>query len=118
LRGVLSQSHVGARLNRSNERERHRAREFGNFLFLCRHCGATFPAHACLAAGEAVFSLWGMGDGLTKAETYRRYAAECLGLSKIADDERNRAVLCRLAVAWINLAEYAEKAVLMQSEDA
>ena len=62
--------------------------------------------------------MWGMGDGLTKAETYRRYAAECLGLSKITNDERNSAVLCRIAVAWINLAEYAEKAAALQNEDA
>jgi hypothetical protein len=58
-----------------------------------------------LAHGEAAFLMWGVGDGLTKAETYRAYAAECLGLSKIANDERNSAVLCRIAVAWINLAD-------------
>ena len=61
-----------------------------------------------------------MGDGtvLTKAETYLRYAAECLALSKIMNNERNSAMLRTIAVAWINLAEYAEKAALLQNEDA
>lgn len=55
---------------------------------------------------------------MTKAETYRRYAAECLKLSKMVKDEHNSAVLRTIALAWINLAEYAEKAALLQNEDA
>ena len=44
-----------------------------------------------------------------KADAYRRYAAECLELANQIESLDCRAILRTMAVAWVNLAEHAEK---------
>ncbi len=46
---------------------------------------------------------------MTDAETYRRYAAECLRMSHQRPDANAKAVLVQMATMWIKLAEIAEK---------
>jgi hypothetical protein len=43
------------------------------------------------------------------AETYRRYAAECLRMSHQRSDPDAKTVLVQMATMWIKLAEIAEK---------
>jgi hypothetical protein len=43
------------------------------------------------------------------AQAYRRYAAECLEISLAVADAEARALLKRMAIAWTNLADQAEK---------
>ena len=45
------------------------------------------------------------------AETYRHNAAECLEMSLAVADPEVRGLLKRMAIAWTNLAEQAEKRV-------
>src|SRR5215472_12489420 len=45
----------------------------------------------------------------TKAEQYRRHAAECLALSRTLTDFLNRTTLLNMAIAWTDLAEQAER---------
>ncbi len=42
---------------------------------------------------------------MAKSEDYRRFAQECLDLSKTLKDERSRAVLIQMAQIWLRLAE-------------
>ncbi len=42
---------------------------------------------------------------MAKSEEYRRFAQECLDLSKTVKDERSRAVLIQMAQIWLRLAE-------------
>jgi hypothetical protein len=42
------------------------------------------------------------------AQAYRRYAAECLEMSLAVADPKARALLQRMASAWMNLADQAE----------
>jgi hypothetical protein len=46
---------------------------------------------------------------MTNAETYRRYAAECLMMSHQRQNANAKAVLVQMATMWIELAEIAEK---------
>jgi hypothetical protein len=40
---------------------------------------------------------------------YRSYAAECLRLAMMATDPATRSAMRRMAIAWIDLAEQAER---------
>ena len=42
------------------------------------------------------------------AQSYRRYAAECLEMSLAVVDPEARALLKRMAIAWTDLANQAE----------
>ena len=42
---------------------------------------------------------------MAKSEEYRRFAQECLDLSKTVKDERSRAVLIQMAQVWFRLAQ-------------
>jgi hypothetical protein len=46
---------------------------------------------------------------MTDADTYRRYAAECVIMSRQRDNVRDKAMLLQMATAWLKLAEFAEK---------
>jgi hypothetical protein len=45
---------------------------------------------------------------MSPAETYRRYAAECLALAQKASTPEDRAHLLQMAQHWRQLAEKAE----------
>ena len=47
---------------------------------------------------------------MNRKEHYQRMAAECLKLSRNANDPNNKAVLVDMAATWIRLAEEAEAA--------
>ena len=42
---------------------------------------------------------------MSKADDYRRRAAECLRLARTASDKTNRALLLEMAETWIALAD-------------
>ena len=44
---------------------------------------------------------------MTAADTYRRYAAECMSMSKRRKSDE--AVFLKMAMMWLRLAEFAEK---------
>jgi hypothetical protein len=46
---------------------------------------------------------------MTTAETYRRYAAECVALSKRRESQDERVMLVKMAEMWLRLADFAEK---------
>jgi hypothetical protein len=46
---------------------------------------------------------------MSRAEQYRRYAAECLRLANASEDAREKAMLLQMAEQWHRLAERAEK---------
>jgi hypothetical protein len=46
---------------------------------------------------------------MTKADEYRRYAAECLTLSQRHENVDDKARLITMAQKWLRLAEAAEK---------
>jgi hypothetical protein len=52
------------------------------------------------------------GDGgrsMTKADEYRRYAAQCLALSQNHANADDKARLLTMAEMWLRIAEVAEK---------
>jgi hypothetical protein len=46
---------------------------------------------------------------MSKADEYRRYAAECLTLSQRQENVDHKARLITMAQKWLRLAEVAEK---------
>jgi hypothetical protein len=42
---------------------------------------------------------------MPQSDEYRRFAQECLEMSKTVKDERSRAVLIQMAQVWFRLAE-------------
>jgi len=46
---------------------------------------------------------------MTDADTYRRYAAECVIMSRQRDNVRDKAMLLQMATMWLKLAEIAKK---------
>jgi len=46
---------------------------------------------------------------MTVADTYRRYAAECVSLSQQREDVSDKALLLKMATMWLRLAEFAGK---------
>jgi hypothetical protein len=42
---------------------------------------------------------------MPQSDDYRRFAQECLEMSKTVQDERSRAVLIQMAQVWFRLAE-------------
>jgi hypothetical protein len=46
---------------------------------------------------------------MTKADEYRRYAAECLALSQRQEDASDKAKFLTMAEMWLRIAEAAEK---------
>ncbi|MGA2894461.1 MAG: hypothetical protein ABSE22_16465 [Xanthobacteraceae bacterium] len=46
---------------------------------------------------------------MTKAEQYRRYAAECIRLAQQSQNPAEKDTLLQMAEAWRRLAERAEK---------
>jgi hypothetical protein len=45
---------------------------------------------------------------MSRAEDYRRFAAECLKLVQSAEDEAKRALFLQMARAWLALAQKEE----------
>jgi hypothetical protein len=43
------------------------------------------------------------------ADTYRRYAAECVSMSQRRESVRDKALLLQMATMWLKLAELAER---------
>jgi hypothetical protein len=43
------------------------------------------------------------------ADIYRRYAAECVDMSRRRENVNDKALLLQMATMWLNLAEFAEK---------
>jgi hypothetical protein len=56
--------------------------------------------------------------GIMRAENYRHYAAECLELAKHMNDTGCGTAMRTIAIAWMNLAEQAEKNVLAAQRQA
>ena len=52
------------------------------------------------------------------AQAYRRHAAECLKLSKTVSEPEAQATLRHMAIAWLDLAERAEKNLRNGPSDA
>jgi hypothetical protein len=46
---------------------------------------------------------------MTAADTYRRYAAECMSMSNRRDNPSDKALFLKMATMWLRLAEFAEK---------
>jgi hypothetical protein len=46
---------------------------------------------------------------MTAADTYRRYAVECVGMSQRGKNPSDKALLLKMATMWLRLAEFAEK---------
>jgi hypothetical protein len=49
------------------------------------------------------------GRSMTVADTYRRYAAECVSMSTRLDNPSDKAQCLKMATMWLRLAEFAEK---------
>jgi hypothetical protein len=43
------------------------------------------------------------------ADIYRRYAAECVNMSRRRENVNDKALLLQMATMWLHLAEFAEK---------
>jgi hypothetical protein len=43
------------------------------------------------------------------ADIYRRYAAECVNMSRRRDNVSEKALLLQMATMWLHLAEFAER---------
>jgi hypothetical protein len=50
-----------------------------------------------------------VGRPMTTADTYRRYAAECLSMSKRQVDMNEKVLLLEMATSWLRLAEFVER---------
>jgi hypothetical protein len=46
---------------------------------------------------------------MTAADTYRRYAAECVGMSERGKNPSDKELFLKMATMWLRLAEFAEK---------
>jgi hypothetical protein len=46
---------------------------------------------------------------MTAADTYRRYAAECVSMSQRRENVSDKALLLQMATMWLQLAQFAEK---------
>jgi hypothetical protein len=46
---------------------------------------------------------------MTAADTYRRYAAECVSMSERGKNPNDKALFLKMATMWLRLAEFAEK---------
>jgi hypothetical protein len=46
---------------------------------------------------------------MTKADEYRRYAAQCVALSQRHENAQDKARLVTMAEMWLRIAEVAEK---------
>jgi len=46
---------------------------------------------------------------MTAADTYRRYAAECVSMSRRRENVRDKVKLLQMATMWPKLAELAER---------
>jgi len=46
---------------------------------------------------------------MTAADTYRRYAAECVSMSRRRENGRDKVLLLQVATMWPKLAELAER---------
>jgi hypothetical protein len=42
-------------------------------------------------------------------DIYRRYAAECVDMSRRRENVNDKALLLQMATMWLHLAEFAEK---------
>jgi hypothetical protein len=60
------------------------------------------------APRSAVIKVWGELRAMLP-KVYRSHAAECLRCAMVARDPESRAALRRMAIAWIDLAEKAER---------
>jgi Holliday junction resolvasome RuvABC endonuclease subunit len=49
------------------------------------------------------------GVSMTAADTYRRYAAECVSMAQRRKNASDKAQLLQMATMWLKLAEIAEK---------
>ncbi|HEU5273012.1 MAG TPA: hypothetical protein VFU97_05065 [Xanthobacteraceae bacterium] len=63
-----------------------------------------------LGARALQYELVGLGglSALPRSEEYRRFAQECLEMSRTTEDERSRAVLIQMAQVWLRLAQAHE----------
>jgi hypothetical protein len=43
------------------------------------------------------------------ADIYRRYAAECVNMSRQRENVNDKALLLQMATMWLHLAEFAER---------
>jgi hypothetical protein len=50
-----------------------------------------------------------MGRAMTAAETYRRYAAECMEMSQRSRNDGEKTTLVEMAAMWLRLADFADK---------
>jgi hypothetical protein len=50
-----------------------------------------------------------MGRSMTAADTYRRYAAECMQMSQEHQNAETKAMLVEMAAMWLRLADFAER---------
>jgi hypothetical protein len=50
-----------------------------------------------------------MGSAITAADTYRRYAAECVMMSSRSRNAEDKAVLMGMAEMWLRLADFLGK---------
>jgi hypothetical protein len=50
-----------------------------------------------------------LGRSMTFAETYRRYAAECVCMCRWQESISEKALFIEMATKWLRLAELAEK---------
>ncbi len=46
---------------------------------------------------------------MQRSEEYRRFAQECLDMSRTTEDERSRALLIQMAQIWLRLAQGLEQ---------
>jgi hypothetical protein len=56
---------------------------------------------------HGVMETW--GRSMTVADTYRRYAAECVSVSQRRENPTDKALFLKMATMWLRLAEFAEK---------
>ena len=50
-----------------------------------------------------------MGRAMTSADTYRRYAAECMKMSQRSRNDDEKTALVEMAAMWLRLADFADK---------
>ena len=50
-----------------------------------------------------------MGHSITIVDTYRRYAAECVSMSRQRENINEKTLFLEMASLWLRLAEFAEK---------
>jgi len=50
-----------------------------------------------------------VGHSITIVDTYRRYAAECVSMSRQRENINEKTLFLEMASLWLRLAEFAEK---------